>query len=486
MGLTAPQAAAHINRLYSELAKRRPNVSTWESYFKGDHRLKFASQEWQQFHHNRFQGFSDNWCGVVGSAAADRTEFYGLRLGDDSEVMSDDERDLWHDWELVGGPEKAAQGFLTSAYGSTSFALVWGRGDGEPLLTWERPDQAIVEYDAETGEPLRGLKSWTDEHGEYATLYEGGEELWRVSRAKSYSGTTGLILPASYSTLPGGWTERTGAPVWSKNPLGLMPLVEFPNRPLLASASQFGHEPVSEISGAMAMQDAMNLMWAYLFSAADWASMPGRVVMGQEPPKMPVLDENGQKIGEKGVDIEALKNGRMLWLTGQDAKIGQWEAAKLDIFTDVVTVMAKHVSAQTSTPIYLIHGELGNVNGETLQGLDSALVTKVNRGNKFRTRPAREVFRRLAMVRNRPDVAAACRTGDVQWRNPAILLDSQVSDAAMKDKTIGWPLAAILERRYGMSQPQIARVLAQRDAEALADPELAAIGKLAGGAAVSG
>lgn len=480
MGLTAVQAATHINRLYQKLANRRPDVARRESYFKGDQPLKYASPEWQKSHNDRFKGFSDNWCGVVGSAAADRTEFYGLRLGEDADVMSPDERDLWRDWEMVGGPEKAAQGFLTSAYASTSFAMVWGDSSGEPLLTWERPDQAIVEYDAETGAPVRGLKVWSDDDGEHATLYEGGEELWKVSRAKSWAGTTGLILPASYNTLPGGWADRANAPLWSPNPLGVLPLVEFPNRPMLGAD---GGERVSDIDGTMAMQDGINLMWAYLFGAADWASMPARVVMGQEPPKMPILDENGQKIGEKVVDIETLKQGRMLWLTGQSTTIGQWEAAKLDTFTDVVTVMAKHVSAQTATPIYLIHGELGNVNGETLQGLDSALLTKVRRGNKFRTRPARGVFRRLALVRGKSAVAAACRTADVQWRNPATLLDSQVSDAAMKDKTIGWPFAAILERRYGMSQPEIARVMAQRVEESLTDPEMIVAAKLANGGA---
>lgn len=484
MGLSAAQAAAHINRLYAKLAARRRDVARWESYFKGDQPLKYASPEWQKSHSDRFKGFSDNWCGVVGSAAADRTEFYGLRLGEDADVMSPEERDLWRDWELVGGPEKAAQGFLTSAYASTSFAFVWGAPDGEPLLTWERPDQAFVEYDAETGAPVRGLKAWSDDDGEHATLYEGGEELWKVSRAKSWAGTTGLILPAPYSTLPGGWTDRSGAPMRSPNPLGVLPLVEFPNRPLLGGD---GGERVSDIEGTIAMQDGINLMWAYLFNSADWASMPARVVMGQEPPKMPVLDENGQKIGEKVVDVEALKQGRMLWLTGQSTTIGQWEAAKLDTFTDVVMVMAKHISAQTGTPIYLIHGELGNVNGETLQGLDSALLTKVRRGNKFRTRPAREVFRRLALVRNHQSVADACHTADVQWRNPATLLDSQVSDAAMKDKTIGWPFAAILERRYGMSQPEVERVMAQRDVEAETDPETrAAVAILNGTAGAAG
>jgi len=475
MGLTADQAVTHINRLYAKLANRRPDVATWESYFRGDHRLKFASEEWQKHHNNRFRGFSDNWCEVVGSAAAERTEFYGLRLGDDADVMSEDERLLWRDWEMAGGPEKAAQGFLTSAYLSTSFAFVWGDSDGEPLLTWERPDQTFIERDPETGAPLRGLKSWTDDDAEHATLYEGGEEIWKVSRAKTFAGSTGLILPDSMRTRPGGWVERADAPTWSPNPLGLLPLVEYENRPLL------GVGPVSDVAPVIPMQDGMNLMWAYLFSAADWASMPGRVVMGQEPPKIPILDENGVKIGEQLVDTDTLKQGRMLWLTGQDASIGQWDAAKLDIFTDVVNVMAKHVSAQTKTPIYLIHGELGNVNGDTLTGLDAGLVTKVRAGNKFRTRPTREVFRRLALVRGNQAVADACRSADVQWRNPATMMDSQVSDAASKDKALGWPFPAILERRYGMSQPEIARVMAQRESEALNDPELAAIGKLASG-----
>lgn len=476
MGLTAEQAVTHINRLYVGLVARRPAIAKRESYFRGEHRLKFASPEWQKHHHARFEGFSDNWCEVVGSAAAERTEFYGLRLGADADVMSEDERVLWRDWEVAGGPEKAAQGFLTSAYTATSFAFVWGSVDAEPQLTWERPDQAIVEYDPETGAALRGLKSWTDDDAEHATLYEGGSEIWKLSRAKSFAGSTGLILPPSMSRVPGGWVERKNVPVQSANPLGLLPLVEYQNRPLL------GLGAVSDVDPMIPMQDGINLMWAYLFSAADWASMPGRVVMGQEPPKIPILNEAGVKIGEQVVDQESLKAGRLLWLTGQNAKIDQWEAAKLDVFTNVVNVMAKHVAAQTRTPIYLIHGELGNVNGDTIAGLDSGLVTKVNAGNKFRTRPTREVFRRLALVRGNAGVAEACRSADVQWRNPATMMDSQVSDAASKDKALGWPFPAILERRYGMSQPEIARVMAQREAEALNDPELAAIGKLAGNA----
>lgn len=99
---------------------------------------------------------------------------------------------------------------------------------------------------------------------------------------------------------------------FTEGPLGLLPIVEFPNRPLL------GDGPISDIEGTMAGQDAANLMWAYLFGAADYASMPARVVMGQGPPKVPILDANGQKVSEAPIDVEQLTRGRMLWLTGQN------------------------------------------------------------------------------------------------------------------------------------------------------------------------
>ena len=420
--------------------------------------FQVSNTEWQQ--NGRFdEGFSDNWCGVVGRAAPDRRELYGLRLGDDAEVQSDDEKALWRDWESTEGPSKASMGWLASAYLSTSYSLVWGSAAGEPLLSWESPLEAIIEYDPETGEALYGLKLWADETHEYATLYTA-DELWKWKRTRP----TTLILPREYVQLAGGWMPR-GEMFVEANPLGIMPLVEHPNRPLLSKG------PISDIAGMVPMQKAINLMWAYLFGAADYASMPARVIMGQEPPKMPILDENGQQIGEQAVDQEKLKAGRLLWLTGQNTKIDQFDPAKLDVFTAVINVAVKHVASQTQTPIHYIMGELGNVNGETLTAVELPLATKVRGGNKHLTQPVREIFRRFALVRGQKELADACRVGVVQWKNPETMSDAQVSDAASKDKTIGWPFAAILERRYNLSQPEIARIQAMAEAEA-SDPLL--------------
>ena len=465
MPLTPDQAAKKVDALYEKLRKRRRDNDKFERYFDGEQPLCYASDEWKKFHGRRFKGFADNWCGVVGSAAPELTEISGIRLGDDPDNLSDDERELWRDWDANNGEAQSAQGFLSGAVTGRSFTLVWGDDDDEPVLTWEHASQCIVDGNF-------GLKAWKeDADTERANLYTS-DEVWKFERAgwevRSEGGRTpsGLLLPVGLYGQ--GWRlVENGEPNPIPNPLGENPLTEWPNRPML------GRGPISDIQGTVAMQDAANLMWAYLFGAADYASMPARVVMGQEPPKMPILDDKGQKIGEKPLDIDALTKGRMLWLTGQTAKIGQWDAAKLDVFTGVIDVMVKHIAAQTKTPINYM-GAMSNVNGETLDSLRTPLYMKVRDGHKHLTSPARRTFRLMALVRGNTAVAEACRTANILWKNPETATDAQTADAALKDIQAGWSHAGVLERRYGMSQTEIDRELARRQAEAV-DPFLASI-----------
>lgn len=474
MALTADEAARKVEALWAELSSRQSEIQLFEDYFDGKHPMKYASDEFKDFHQNRFAGWSDNWCGVVGSAAPELTEFASIRLGDDSDDMSSDERELLRDWNRLDGPAMSAQGYLTGAVAKRSFALVWGKSgtDDEPVLTWEHPSQAVVGYDPETRRRVAGLKAWRDGDLEFATLYTD-DEVWKFQREPATK--SDLILP-SYMALEGGWSLRENAdPNPMQNPLGVVPLVEFPNRPRL------GHGPISDIEGTVAAQDAINLMWAFLFGAADHASLPGRVVMGQEPPKVPILDESGQKVGERPVDPKELTRGRMLWLTGANTSIGQFDSAKLDAFTGVVDILVKHVGAQSKTPLNYL-GALSNVNGETLDGLRTPLHNKVRDGHKHLAGPQREVFRLLALARGNDAVAEACRTAVIGWKNPETAGDAQTSDAALKDRQIGWSSAGILERRYGMSQPEIDREIQRREAEGASDPILGAARALTGGA----
>jgi len=461
VALTAKQALKITDELYGRLKNRRQEINRFENYADGKHPLRLGSEEWSQDHAKRFQGWSDNWCGVVASAPGERTALDGFRIGADDDIQSADEKELWRQWDLNEMPSQASQGFLTSRVARRSSVLVWGDEDENPVMTWEHPSQMIVDYDPSTRQSRYALKAWLDDDRELATLYTA-DEVWKFQRSRVAADVvnglskTGLVIVSTATDLaPGGWAQRemTGDNTWPiDNPLGILPVQEFPNRPKLGGA------PVSDIEGTVSMQDAINMLWKYLFAAADYASMPARVVMGQSPPKMPILNEDGVQVGEKPVDIESLQKGRMLWLTGQTTKVDQWDAAKLDVFTGVINVAVKHLAAQTRTPIHYIVGELGNVNGETLTATETPLAMKVRESHEFYTPAVRGVFRRIALVQGKRDLADACRTGQVQWRNPEIRSEAQMADAASKDKATGFPIMWIAKYRFGYTQKQLAEL----------------------------
>jgi hypothetical protein len=479
--LSAAEALAKTQKLYETVVGRRAFVAAADEYYRGKQKLRFASDKWSEYHAARYRDFCDNWCHPVANSPNERLRVDGFRLSDDPE-QSSAEKDLWRDWQANDMEAQSSQGFLASIISGRSFVLTWGTSDDEPVTTWERADQVAIAYDPEIpGKATASIKTWIDGSLEFATLYTD-DEVWKWQRPyienkiTSYDGappragnffytTAGLAVP---NTMGKGWEPRQAADdnSWPlPNPLGVQPMVELPNRPVL------GGEPISDIAGTMAMQDAINLLWAYLFTAADFASMPARVVMGQEPPKIPILDATGQKVGEQVVDLKKIAQDRILWLTGENSKIGQWDAAKLDVFTGVIETAVTHIAAQTRTPPhYLVLGKgMVNVNAEGMKTAETGLVMKTKEIQLFLTPPTRGVFQRMALVRGNDAVAKEARFGVVEWKDAENHSEAQLVDALVKLQTIGFPFPWLAER-YGLSQTELTRVLAMRKTEQENDP----------------
>jgi hypothetical protein len=485
VALTAQQALAQTQALYEQIAGRRTLVAETEAYYRGKQRLRFASEKWSEYNAARYKDFADNWCAPVANSPNERLRIDGFRL-DDEPGSSDDEKALWRDWQANDMGAQSSQGWLSTIIAARSYVLVWGTPDDDPVATWERADQVTIGYDPERPSvAVDWLKTWHDGSTEFAT-YITADEVWKwerpylerrsstgdlPARAGAFFATTsGLMVPATDGT---GWRPRQAAAdnTWPlPNPMGVIPGVEMPNRPML------GSEPISDISGTIAMQDAINLLWAYLFAAADFASMPARVVMGQDPPKIPILDETGQKVGERTVPIKKLVEDRILWLTGENAKIGQWDAARLDVFTGVIETAVAHIAAQTRTPPtrMLLGKGMVNISADGMKAAQEGLVDRVGEMHTFLTPPSRGIFRRFALVRGNTKLAEACRFGVVDWKDAENHSEAQMADALQKLQAIGFPFAWLAER-YGLSQPEVDRVLAMRKTEKADDPLVALV-----------
>jgi hypothetical protein len=468
----SPEAARSVeilNRLAYELQQREKITCRRLDYYRGKHPLVYASPEFRDHFASRFVGFSDNWTAPVASAPAERMNVLGIRIHDDERRP---DKALTQAWEAADCQRGSSEAFVVLMAAARAYTLVWGNPDDEdvPRVTWERPDQAIVGYDSDTGARSAGLKLWRDDTNEYATLYRR-DAVWKFSRpAWTSSGYTikGLIVPSEgtvRNAAPGGWEPRQGSSddTWPiPNPMGRVPMVEHRNQTLLDD------DALSDIDGVIAMQDAINLTWGYLLNALDFASLPQRVVMGAEVPKMPVIDNNGIVIGERPIDLSELQTARILWLTGQ-ATIDSWPAANLAVYSEVIERAIEHVAAQTRTPPHYLIGKVANLSAEALTSAETGLVSKTQERIVYCTPSIRETFALMASAMGDEAKAKACRGGTVIWKDTQFRALGQKVDALLKMKQIGAPTEWLLEQ-YGLEPAEVDRVLAMMERQAEIDP----------------
>ncbi|MGH3934166.1 MAG: phage portal protein [Pseudonocardiaceae bacterium] len=460
----AREALDTMQRLAAELLQRQGPIQRRMAYYRGDHPLAYASEEFQRYMGDRFRGFNDNWTTPVVQTPAERMDVRGILL--DSDALRPDE-DLSRVWRANDAERGSSEAFVVALAAARAFALVWGDPDDEdtPLITWERADQAIVGYAADSGKPVAGLKLWLDlEAGmEFATLYTPAM-VWKFQRVGGHAYMRHEPRPA---VLPsGGWAPRqpAGDDVWPiPNPMDTVPLVEMRNQTLLDDA------PISDIDGVIAMQDAINLIWAYLMNALDYASLPQRVVTGADVPRVPVLNEAGQQIGEHPVDLDQLIKDRILWIPGDNAKTGEWSAASLDVFSAVIERAVEHIAAQTRTPPHYLIGRVANLSAEALTAAEAGLVSKTRERITYFTPAVRRIFSLVALAQGDQGKARAAQSGRVRWADIQFRALSQKVDALQKLKDIGFPWEWLAEE-YGLEPHEVARVLKMREREAELDP----------------
>jgi hypothetical protein len=454
------QARTLTNRIYMRLNSRRPKVEEYEKYYGGDQPLTFATDEWKAANAARYSDFSDNWCGTVVNAEAERLKPIGLtNLGKKSGSR------LWDQLQMNEFDAQFSQGAVTALTTGRAFVIVWDDGKGESLVTFEHPSNVEIEYDWENPRLRKAaLKTWVDESTEYATLYTADQLFkWKRDRAADPNERDSqAVQGGTDAVVDGGWEPRfDDDSEWIiTNPLGVVPVVEISNRPTLKG------DPISEISGVVPMQNAINLLWAYLFLAADYASMDARVMLATSPPKIPILDKDGKVIGDRPVEMKDLREKRLITLTGDNARIDSWKAAQLDIFTGTIEVAVGHIAAQTRTPPhYLVSNKgLSNLSGDALVAAEIGLVQKSNEFITFTDPQLREVIRLVALVKDEKKLADKARLAGITWQDREKRSESQLADALLKKSQMGYPFEYLLEEA-GKSPTEIERIMAMRKAE---------------------
>lgn len=451
--MKATDAMSLAQRMYVRLRTRRPLIDKQEAYYAGEQKLTFATDEWLRENGARYASFSDNWCASVSNAEGERVRVSGIKLrpedgerGPNSSAAKRASR-LWDQWSLNELEAQSSQGFLTSFNAKRSYVLVWGDGV-DSQVTWEHPANVEIEYDWMNPRLRKAaLKTWVDESVEYMTLYTA-DQVFKWQRPRGMVRADGVPqsvqMEQGVEAAGGQWTPRQPSEdnAWPlPNPMGAVPIVEIPNRPLLRG------EPVSEIDGVIPKQDAINLLWAYLFFAADYASMPARVLLGTNPPMRRILDDSGNQVGLEPLKMKELNETRFAVFSDPNAKIDQWDASNLDVFTGVIDTLVGHIASQTRTPPTYLVSKVGmsNVNSDGLKASEIGLIKKVIEFQTFATPALREVFRLIALATGDAKLAEEIRLSTIVWMNPEIRSESQMADALLKKRQMGYPLEWLME-----------------------------------------
>lgn len=459
---TEEEALRLVGLLEDELRTRRDDVDKFEAYYRGDQPLKYASEEFRKFHGGRYKDFSDNWVQVVSDSPVERLAVTGIQ----PYGLQDADEESWRVWQSNGLDADSQLGFLGAVNAGRSFVLVWGDPDDPdtPEVTFEDASQCVILYWPGSRRKRRAaLKKWEDGGDDYATLYLA-DEVWKFKRARQGSAQKSQPLQDADDEVA-KWEvrESDSEPNPQPNPMGVVPMVELPNKPMLTA------DPISDVAGVVAMQDAINLLWAQLFTASDYASFPQRLVLGAERPVVPILDDQGQIVGERPVDLEKFAVDRVLFITGDDVKIAEWTAANLDAYTSVLEVAVGHVAAQTRTPQHYLVGKMANLSSDALLAAETGLVKRTEEKQLWFGQALREMFRLIALAQGDEAKAQAIAAGRVLWANAESRSAAQAADMLLKLKQVGFPFQA-LALRFGLTPTEVADLLAMKEKELDLDP----------------
>jgi hypothetical protein len=424
-------------RLCDQLDRADGALRRADRYYRGEHDLAFASEKFRQAFGRTLRALRSNWMGIVVDAAEERLSVSGFRFGDDT---ADD--DAWSIWQANGLDADSHLVQTDALVFGRAAVLVWAGPDGQPRITAESPLQTAVAYaPGDRRTRLAGIKRWVDDDGTaFLNLYLA-DEIRRFT-------ATSTIPPAEQGQLgaPVEWDDRDTIP----NPLGVVPLVEFPNLPRTLG------DPQSELTPVMPLQDAANKLLADALVAAEFSAFKQRWATGLEIPTDPETEQ----------PVEPFDSAvSRLWVAEDPGtKFGEFQSTDLSNYTGAIDTIVQHIASISKTPAHYLSPSADRLSGESIRAAESGLIAKVRRKQIVFGEAWEEVMRLAFAVVDDPRSKVA--NAETIWADPETRTESEHVDALTKLATLGVPWSTLM-RLAGFSPQEIERMRAEQRADDL-------------------
>lgn len=429
-----------FRRLTQQLGSDRSNLERLNAYYEGMQRLEQLGLAIPP-DLRRFLVLV-NWPRTTADAVEERQDVEGFTLA--GQTSPDDE--LWRVWQANDLDEDSQLAHLDTLVYGRSYVCVGANEDDDqtPLVTVESPTEMTVERDPRTRRVSAALRVYgrastnpTSPAG-FATLYLPDVTIW-------------LERP----TRGGRWDEVDRDP----HDLGVVPVVPLVNR-----ARTTDRAGVSEMADVITLTDAASRALTNAQLATEAVAVPQRYVLGAT--KGDFVDQNGQQLTAWETYFGAV------WaMANKDARAGQFPAADLGNFEQIVNHYAQLVSGLTGIPASHLGFHTDNpASADAIRASESRLVKKCERKAKAWSGSWEQVMRLVRRIQS-GEWDETLQRIETKWRNPATPTDAQKADAVVKLHSDGiLPIEAAWEE-LGYS-PERRRQLRQMRTDEMTDPVL--------------
>ena len=444
-----------LARLGRRLDERRVPMTRCEDYYAGRQPLAFVSDTFRAAFGDRFREFSSNFMSLVVDAHRERLQVQGIRIGDAPEG----DADAWRWWQANRLDAESQIAHIEALVKGITYVLVWPDADGEPEATVESPLQVVVETEPGRSWKRRAaLKRWLGDDGHYrAELYlpDGIYKFRSVQRSADFSASSWAQVAQ--------WVAEEGSEPWPvPNPLGVIPIVPFVNRPRLTgrvvSGAPTPDDGQSEIAMVMSNQDAINKLRADVINASDLAAFRQRWLKNWQ---VEIDEKTGQPVEPFRAAVDRL------WIlpppdpddpTGDEhqPEFGEFGETNLAPMIAGVQMEVQALGAISRTPYHYLLPQSGQPpSGDSLRSAETGLVAKVRDSMLHKGESWEEVIRLQFAIRGDPrgrDLGA-----EIIWQDPESRTEAVHTDAMTKWKALGIPDEIIWEE-LGLSPRVIARI----------------------------
>ncbi|WP_424214791.1 phage portal protein [Streptomyces sp. BI20] len=386
--------------LYGKLGSRLLTYKRYGDYYDGSHKnMAFAQDKYRSAYAELFKTWNDNFCGLIVDSVNERLSIEGFRFGDEA-VADTEAQEIWQRNFM---DSEANSAHLDSMINGSSYAIVWADDKGKATITVESAERVVVQYKPGSRRDIEAAaKFYLDDWGRsWVTLWlEDGV----------YTGSPKL----------GGYQLDSA----EENPLGVVPVVPIHNRARLVG------EPLSDLHTVIPIADAINKTVADALIASEYAAWPQRYVTGLEIQE----DDQGNPVEPFKVAVD-----KLLQAEDPQASFGQFEAADLSNYCDLVNMLVQHLATVSRIPFhyFLLNGGQAP-SGEAITSAEAGLISKTRERMVHFGEAWERVMRLCFQVEGNAEKAEAF-DAEVMWRDPENRTEAQHIDALLKLKMIDVP-----------------------------------------------